>query len=367
MILIKSGWTSATRLQHKINIKSDHLATTTKTIESIFKDHNVNGRVREIHVGPVVNTYEFEVENRTPKARVKQLESWLAKALFVPFIQITKPSGRSNRYFLEVPNRGQQRIHFSELVKHPVFQKVGDGALIFGVDAENEPVIIRLKDLPHLLIAGNNSPEKALLIHSLLSSLEKSEASSVRILLIDPKMTDFYGYKDHPHLLVPVVSDVVKAVLWIQWVEAEVAERLQHQAVRANSGKSRVKEKKKRLFGPPNLLIVINELADLMVEAGEVVTKAIKRIVRNGGQVGVHLIVGTQCPSETVVPEILRSDAVSQCAFQTASRSESVTILEKGGAEKLLGVGDGLLRLAGEGHVRRIFMPDLNNKSRKSG
>ena len=190
MILKKSGQIPATHLQHKTNTKSDHLAKVAQTIETIAQEHQVNGLVGEIHAGVVITTYTFELRNRTPKARVKQLEHWLAKALFVPFIQITKQSGRNNRYFVEVPNQGHQGVQFLDLVEHSAFPKAGNGALAFGVDAEGKPVILRLQDLPHLLVVGNNTQEKGRLIHSLLFSLRQHKSSSVRMLLIDPKMSD---------------------------------------------------------------------------------------------------------------------------------------------------------------------------------
>ena len=367
MILIKSGQPPATHLPHKTNIntKSDPLTKTAKTIESTAKDHNIKGQIQEIHFGPVITTYEFKVEPGTPKSRVKSLENWLAKAIGVPFIQITKAKDKKNIYYLEVPNRGSQPVKFADLVEHPDFQKAGKGALIFGVDAEEKPVIVRLKeDLRHLLVVGNNGTEKARLIHTLLYSLMHSKPT-FRMLLIDTKMANFFVYKAHPHLLAPVVAEVEKAVLWLQWLEAEVQERLQHQAARAKQGTSRVKEKYK-LFERPVLVCVIQELADLMVEAGEVTKRAITRIVKKGSSVGVHLIVGTQIPSKSVIPQALLGDGTSQCVFQVSSRSEAI-FLKMEGAEKRLGIGDGFLRLAGANRPQRVFIPDFKYEDLSKG
>ncbi len=343
--------------KNKSNITSKRLAEAAKIIEAVAKDHNVCGQVLAAHAGPVITTYAFETENGTPATRVKALEHWWAKTLSVPFVQVSLKPDRENQFFLEVPNRSRRKVQLADLVEHPDFQKAGTGAMTFGVDAEGKPIIIRLHNLPHLLVAGNHAPEKARLIHSLFSSLLESSSESVRTLMIDPKMSDFYAYKDHPNLLAPVIADVEKAVMWLQWMEAEVEERLQHQTIRKTQGQIEVKEKENVLFGPPALLVIINELADLMVEAGAVVTTAINRIVNNGGAVGVHLIVATQCPSETLIPKALGGDGVARCAFQVASRSESIAILGSDGAEKLLGVGDGLLRLAGKEYIKRVYTP----------
>jgi DNA segregation ATPase FtsK/SpoIIIE, S-DNA-T family len=199
------------------------------------------------------------------------------------------------------------------------------------------------------------------LINSLISSLIMgADPSALQILLIDPKQAAFYIYKNCPHLFAPVVSDVGKAVMCLQWLDAEIEERHQHMAARAaqeQSGAQGIKQ-----MPSPTLLVVINELADLVVEAKQVVAETIKRIAKNGGAVGVHMIIGTQCPTETVIPEVLRSSLISQYAFHTATRAESVTILGRDGAEKLMGAGDGILRIAGAQHVMRVYVPTIRNR-----
>ena len=296
-------------------------------------------------------------------AQVKQLETWLANAISVPFVHITEGSSQRDRFFLEVPNKGNQKVRFSELVGRSAFQKKGEGAMLFGVDTDGEAVTISLKELPHLLVAGNSGKENERLINTLISSLVMGyDTRSLQIVLIDTKQTAFYLYKNCPHLLAPVVSDVGKAVLWLQWLDAEVEERVQRMTAMKARGQNAVKGKKQVAAAPPTIFVVINELADLVVEAKQVVAETIKRIARNGGPVGVHMVIGTQCPSETVIPEVLRSSLTSQCIFHTATRAESVMLLGRDGAEKLMGAGDGMLRLAGGKHVTRVYIPTIRNR-----
>ena len=345
---------------HKCKKQSEpnYLADMAKIIESTAKAHKVSGKVKEIHSGPTITTFTFDVNAGTPVIQVKRLDSWLARALFVPSIQITKESSSEDRFFLEIPNLGYQAVQFSDLVVQPDFLKVEEGSILFGVDADGKSVISHLKDLPHLLVAGNNCKETEQLINSVIHSLFiKTETCSTKVLLIDPKASGFYIYKDHPHLLAPVVFSVEKAVTWLQWVDAEIETRIQKMA----EGLSQIalKWNEKGSSGQPPILIIIRELADLVTEAREVVTRAIERITKYGGSVGIHLIVATQCPSETTIPEKLRDGSISQFVFQTSSRTESIVTLGIDGAEKLLGVGDGFLRLSGGQSVSRVYIPDL--------
>jgi DNA segregation ATPase FtsK/SpoIIIE, S-DNA-T family len=363
MSSIQYGPASIKKHQRQDDTTTKHLGDEVKTIESVAEDHNICGQVREVGRGPSITTYALDVKSGISVARVKQLEIWLASAISVPFVHITKCASQRNRFFLEVPNKGKQLARFAQLAGSTAFQKAGEGPMIFGVDVEGEPLIIRLEELPHLLVAGNSGQENLRLINSLITSLiMRSDPRSLQILLIDPKQTAFYIYKNCPYLFVPVVPDVGKAVIWLQWLDAEVDARLQQQNAIAAQKKRAVKKEKHASFKPPTLLVVINELADLVVEAKQVVDKTIKRIVKHGGKVGLHLIVGTQCPSETVVPEVLRSRLISQCVFHTATRAESVTLLGRDGSEKLMGVGDGLMRLAGKKQVMRVYVPTIRNK-----
>jgi DNA segregation ATPase FtsK/SpoIIIE, S-DNA-T family len=249
---------SKIKQQNQSHSKPKHLDDEAITIERVAKAQNIDAQAYEIHRGPVFTTYAFDTKPETRADQVKQLENWLCDAISVPFVHITHSPSQTNRYYLEIPNKGKQLIRFSELVRKPAFQEAGEGAMAFGVDADGGEVIICLKDLPHLLVAGDNTQEKVRLINSIISSLAiKLEPSIFKILLIDSKMSDFYIYKDCPHLLTPVVSDVKQSVVWLQWLDMEVEERHQKMATSSVQQNSAVKNKKQEQLAQPTILVVM--------------------------------------------------------------------------------------------------------------
>lgn len=334
---------------------ANHLTDMAANIKSTAKSHKVYGHIRKMHSGLAITTFTFDVKAGTPKARVTQLDVWLARALAVPSTRITKDLSRRDRYLLEVQNRRHQTPQLSDLTAHPKFEKAGQGAMILGVDVEDKPVILHLADMPHLFVAGNNNQEKERLINGMISTLlMSSEPGSIKLLLMNSKTSGLCVYRDSPYLFAPIISNVEKAVVWLQWLDAEIVIRTQQMTDWEEQ--TDVKRKKRIPFAQPIILVVINELADLMVEAGEMVSRIVERITKNGGSVGVHLIATTQCPSDSVIPGVFRDGSVARFVFQTSSRTESTIALGSDGAEKLLGVGDGFFRLAGQENIMRLYV-----------
>lgn len=320
----------------------------------------VGGTVVSIKRGPVVTLYEYQPDMDTKISKIIALEDDLALALQALSIRIIAPiPGRSVVGF-EVANAQRQAVTMAAIVHSDTFTKTtAQLPCIIGVDTTGDPVVADLARMPHLLIAGSTGSGKSVALNTLLTSLLCSRTpDECRLILIDPKRIEFAVYADIPHLLFPIVTDARTASQVLKWVVKHMEERY---TILAQYGVRSSKEFNQRVATGaiaheqiPNLVVVIDELADLMITAGRDVEESIARIAQMARAAGIHLVVATQRPSVDVITGLIKVNFPSRMAFRVASRIDSRTILDTGGADKLLGKGDMLFLDGTSAHVQRL-------------
>lgn len=320
----------------------------------------VGGTVVSIKRGPVVTLYEYQPDMDTKISKIIALEDDLALALQALSIRIIAPiPGRSVVGF-EVANAQRQAVTMAAIIHSDTFTKTtAQLPCIIGVDTTGDPVVADLARMPHLLIAGSTGSGKSVALNTLLTSLLCSRTpDECRLILIDPKRIEFAVYADIPHLLFPIVTDARTASQVLKWVVKHMEERY---TILAQYGVRSSKEFNQRIVTGaiiheqiPNLVVVIDELADLMITAGRDVEESIARIAQMARAAGIHLVVATQRPSVDVITGLIKVNFPSRMAFRVTSRIDSRTILDTGGADKLLGKGDMLFLDGTSAHVQRL-------------
>jgi DNA segregation ATPase FtsK/SpoIIIE, S-DNA-T family len=320
----------------------------------------ISGAVLAIKRGPVVTLYEYQPHIDTKISKIIALEDDLALALQALSIRIIAPiPGRSVVGF-EVANTERQAVTMASLVHSDIFTKTtAQLPLILGVDTIGDPVVVDLARMPHVLIAGSTGSGKSVALNTLLISLLCSRTpDECRIILIDPKRIEFSVYADIGHLLFPIVTDPRTASLVLKWVVKHMEDRYillaQHGVRSSKEFNNRVQSGAIQEPSMPALVVVIDELADLMMTAGRDVEESIGRIAQMARAAGIHLVVATQRPSVDVITGLIKVNFPSRIAFRVASRVDSRTILDVGGADKLLGKGDMLFLDGSSAHVRRL-------------
>lgn len=320
----------------------------------------VSGTVVAIKRGPVVTLYEYQPEIDTKISKIIALEDDLALALQALSIRIIAPiPGRSVVGF-EVANTERQAVTMASLVHTDLYLKTtAQLPLILGVDTTGDAVVVDLARMPHLLIAGSTGSGKSVALNTILISLLCSRTpDECRLILIDPKRIEFSVYADIGHLLFPIVTDARTASLVLKWVVKHMEDRYallaQHGVRSSKEFNMRVQAGSIQEACMPSLVVVIDELADLMMTAGRDVEESIARIAQMARAAGIHLVVATQRPSVDVITGLIKVNFPSRIAFRVASRIDSRTILDAGGADKLLGKGDMLFLDGSSAHVRRL-------------
>jgi len=320
----------------------------------------VGGTVVSIKRGPVVTLYEYQPDMDTKISKIIALEDDLALALQALSIRIIAPiPGRSVVGF-EVANAERQAVTMAAIVHSDTFTKsTAQLPCIIGVDTTGDPVVADLARMPHLLIAGSTGSGKSVALNTLLTSLLCSRTpDECRLILIDPKRIEFAVYADVPQLLFPIVTDPRTASLVLKWVVKHMEERYtllaQHGVRSSKEFNLRVATKTIVEETLPSLVVVIDELADLMITAGRDVEESIARIAQMARAAGIHLVVATQRPSVDVITGLIKVNFPSRMAFRVASRIDSRTILDTGGADKLLGKGDMLFLDGTSAQVQRL-------------
>jgi S-DNA-T family DNA segregation ATPase FtsK/SpoIIIE len=301
----------------------------------------------------------------------------LARALSVVSIRVVETIPGKSCMGLEIPNPHRQIVRLSEILGSEAYHALNSPlALALGKDIAGNPVVVDLAKMPHLLVAGTTGSGKSVAINAMiLSLLYKSELRQVRMIMIDPKMLELSVYKDIPHLLAPVVIDMKQAVNALTWCVAEMERRyklMNWLGVRNLSGfNHKVAEAEKqgrKLEDPltldsgepqpitalPNIVVVIDELADLMMVVGKKVEELIARLAQKARASGIHLVLATQRPSVDVITGLIKANIPSRIAFQVSSKIDSRTILDQSGAEALLGMGDMLYLPPGTGLPQRV-------------
>ncbi len=356
-----------TRHNHLIQEKA-------RVLERCLGEFGIAVRVVTIDTGPVVTLYELELAPGIKVGRIIGLSDDIAMALKAPNVRIVAPIPGKSTVGVEVPNLDKEFVRLREVMEqHDSAPDRMAIPLYLGKDAAGEPLTVDMTTLPHLLIAGETGSGKSVCINSIiLSVLMTRTPGQVGMLLVDPKMVELSGFKDVPHLLSPVVTDMKKAATILEWAESKMDERYEFLSlanVRNIAAYNRLTEAELReRFGvEPDevieakhmplhmayILIVIDELADLMMLAPKEIEMSITRLAQKSRAVGIHIILATQRPSVDVITGLIKSNLPARMSFRVASKVDSRTILDQNGADKLLGSGDMLFLQPGTSKLIR--------------
>lgn len=351
----------------------DQITQRAQVLKNTLGQFNVKSEVVEIERGPVITMYELELAPGTKVGKVVGLSDDLAIALKAPSVRVVAPLMGKSSIGIEVPNVQRKTVVLRELLdaSEEVRKKMSIPLLI-GKDVAGSPVISDLAAMPHLLIAGTTGSGKSVCLNSvILSILFMRHPHEVQLLLVDPKMVEFSLFREIPHLISPVVTDMKKASAVLEWAVNKMEERyalLASVGVKHINGYNRLgmPEIKRRLnpdgdanledvpFYLPHVVIVVDELADLMMVASKEVEGSVIRLSQKSRAVGIHLILATQRPSVDVITGLIKSNLPSRISFYVASKVDSRTILDQNGAEKLLGSGDMLFLPPGTSKLVRV-------------
>ncbi|MBE6757229.1 MAG: DNA translocase FtsK [Ruminococcaceae bacterium] len=324
-----------------------------------LSDFGVSARVIAVSRGPSVTRYELEPSAGVKLSKITGLADDIALRLATTGVRIEAPIPNKAAVGIEVPNRNRMSIGLREMIDAPDFSMAKSKLTVaLGRDIAGNTVYTDLAKMPHLLIAGTTGSGKSVCTNMMIQSvLFRASPEEVRLLLIDPKMVEFGVYNGIPHLLVPVVTDPRKAAGALGWAVTEMLARYKAFAennVRNLEEYNRLAQKSDTLKAKPQILILIDELSDLMMAAKNEVEDAIVRLAQMARAAGMHLVIATQRPSVDVITGLIKANIPSRLALTVASSVDSRTILDCGGAEKLLGRGDMLFMPLGMSKPMRI-------------
>lgn len=349
--LLKKGHAVSASSEEELRLNKDRLA-------SSIKSFGVNARIIGYTRGPTVTRFDLELEQGVKLNRLTNLSEDIALALGVVSVRVAPIPDKISTVGIEVPNKVISTVYLRDIIDSPKFRAAKSvTSFAVGKDIGGEPVVGNISKLPHLLIAGTTGSGKSVCMNSLIISLlYKADPDEVKLIMIDPKMVELGVYNGIPHLYIPVVTDPKKAAGALQWAVTEMLKRYRlfsEVGVRNLSAYNTYLEENGQ-SKMPNVVVVIDELADLMLVASKEVEESICRVAQMGRAAGVHLIIATQRPSADVITGLMKANIPSRIAFAVSSALESRIILDNSGAEKLIGMGDMLYAPIGCGKPQRI-------------
>lgn len=339
---------------------NDALAQKAAKLEITLQNFHVDARVVQVTQGPAVTRYEIQPAVGVKVASIVRLADDIALNLEAKSIRIEAPIPGKAAVGIEVENDHVNMVTLSEIIGSKEFKEAKSKiSFAVGRDISGASIVGDLKSMPHLLIAGSTGSGKSVCINSiLLSILYKAKPEEVKLVLVDPKVVELGNYNGIPHLLIPVVTEPSKAAAALNWAVAEMTERYKKFAEEGtrdlSSFNQSVRKKGEEDRVMPQVVIIIDELADLMMAAPSQVEESICRLAQMARAAGMHLIVATQRPSVDVVTGVIKANIPSRIAFAVSSQVDSRTILDMGGAEKLVGKGDMLYNPLGLGKPIRV-------------
>jgi len=327
-------------------------------IKRTLENFGIDVEMGEVNVGPTVTQYTLKPAEGVKLSSLTALQNDLALALAAHPLRMEAPIPGRSLVGVEVPNKSISLVRLGSLLKESDFQKTASSlSFALGRNVKGEALLADLSKMPHLLIAGSTGSGKSVCIHSILSSfLFKNSPETLRLILIDPKRVELSHYNEIPHLLTPVITDYKKVLPALRWATNEMERRynlLSEYKSRDIEGYN-LKVLAKKEMPLPYVVIIIDELADLMARYGRDLEGLIIRIAQMARATGIHLVVSTQRPSVEVITGLIKANITVRIAFQVASQVDSRTILDMGGAEKLLGSGDMLYLAPDSSKPRRI-------------
>jgi S-DNA-T family DNA segregation ATPase FtsK/SpoIIIE len=340
-------------------------------LENALKSFRVDAEVVGAQVGPAVIMFELTVAQGTRMNRVTALSQEIAATLRARSVRIIAPIPGKATIGIEVPNKSRRTVRMSELVSQEAYDTKRYALPMFiGVDAEGKPIVEDLARMPHLLIAGTTGSGKSVCINTIVASLLLTRSPhDVRLILVDPKMVELQMFANVPHLELPVVTDMQQATAVLQWAVEKMESRYElfkDAGVKNIKGYNGLGEDKLReRLGDnfnedrtprhvPYIVLIIDEMADLMMQSKKEAEGGITRLAQKSRAVGIHVIVATQRPSTDVITGVIKGNLPTRIAFQVASKIDSRVILDTSGAEKLLGQGDMLYSAPQSSGVQRV-------------
>jgi len=343
-----------------------------KLLEQALQEYRIEAKVVEIDTGPVITMFELQVAPGVKVSQINSLANDIARSLRAPSVRVVAPIPGKTTIGIEVPNTDKEKVRLKELmtVAGPQAHKMAL-PLFLGKDASGGMLVGDLAKMPHMLIAGTTGSGKSVCINSIIISLLMTQRPDiVKLILVDPKMVEMSMFRDVPHLMSPIVTEMERAEKILEWATTKMDERyalLAEAGVRNIAAYNRLsKEEKYERFQPttdeekaqiplhiPYMVIVIDELADLMMLSAKEVEMHLSRLAQKSRAVGIHIIVATQRPEAKVVTGLIKSNLPCRIAFRVASRMDSRIVLDQNGAEVLMGQGDMLYLPAGSSKLVR--------------
>jgi S-DNA-T family DNA segregation ATPase FtsK/SpoIIIE len=347
------------------------LEDSARDLENALKSFRVEAEVIGAQVGPAVTMFELTVAQGTRMNKVTQLSQEVAATLRARSVRIIAPIPGKSTIGIEVPNKSRRTVRISELISQKAYDKDFMALPLFlGMDAEGSPIVADLARMPHLLIAGTTGSGKSVCINTIVASfLLTRSPHDVRLILVDPKMVELQMFQAVPHLELPVVTDMKHATNVLLWAVEKMEGRyelfkdagvkniktfngLGEDALRERMGENFNEERTPRHV--PYIVVIIDEMADLMMQSKKEAELAITRLAQKSRAVGIHVIVATQRPSTDVITGVIKGNLPTRIAFQVASKVDSRVILDAMGAEKLLGQGDMLYTPPQSSQLKRV-------------
>ncbi len=362
----------------KLTFDRQVLEQKSRELELRLNDFNVAAQVVAVHPGPVVTRYELQLAAGTKVNKITALSKDLARSLSVVSVRVVEVIPGKSVIGLELPNENRQVVLLKEVIASKQYNNARSAlTLALGKDIAGLPIVVDLAKMPHLLVAGTTGSGKSVCLNAmLLSLLYKSTPDQLRLILIDPKMLELSIYDGIPHLLAPVVTDMRDAATALRWCVVEMERRYRLMAsfgvrniagfnIKVNEAKKRGQplydpllakesENKTELMPLPQIVVLADEFADMMVVVGKKVETLISRLAQKARAAGIHLILATQRPSVDVITGLIKANIPTRIAFQVSSKVDSRTILDQQGADQLLGYGDMLYLPPGSGLPVRV-------------
>ena len=369
----------------KQGASQESLEAMSSLLELKLKDFGITASVEEVLPGPIVTRFEINPAPGVKSSQINNLSKDLARSLSVSSVRVVEVIEGKSYVGIEIPNEKREMVVLGEILRSRTFEDFSSPLTIaLGKDIAGNPIVADLKEMPHLLIAGTTGSGKSVGINAMIISLlYKSTPKDVRMILIDPKMLELSVYGGIPHLLCPVVTDMKEAANALRWCVVEMERRYKLMSKLKVRGLNKLNQKiedaiasgepiKDPLFDPkkevqttenieapdleplPNIVVVVDELADMMITVGKKVEQLISRLAAKARASGIHMIIATQRPSVDVITGLIKANIPSRIAFQVSAKVDSRTILDQMGAEALLGKGDMLYIPPGSSTPARV-------------
>ncbi len=343
------------------------IADNATKLQKTLYNFGVSAKVENVSVGPAITRYELRPAEGVRVSKIANLADDIALNLAAESIRIEAPIPGKQAVGIEIPNKENEVVHLRDIIESNKFIEANSKlAFALGKDVAGEEVVTDIAKMPHILIAGSTGSGKSVCINTLITSIiYKAKPSEVKLVLVDPKVVELSVYNGIPHLLIPVVTDPKKAAGALAWAVQEMVNRYSlfaQKGVRDIKGYNSALDKENEASKLPQIVIIIDELADLMMVAKNDVEDAICRLAQMARAAGMHLVIATQRPSVDVITGLIKANIPSRIAFAVSSQVDSRTILDMAGAEKLLGKGDMLFYPTGMSKPTRVQGAFISDK-----